>query len=127
MVEENESRINAMEMRSLRSMCGLTQKDRCRNSDVRERCGLKKDVVTRVERVGSLSAGIRISVRFRITTRIERTFSIVHRLVIDSLFVSADSESSFLRRDRKRRRSLAVPGGPLGGPATSDPAPTAGR
>ncbi|GBP04158.1 hypothetical protein EVAR_74874_1 [Eumeta japonica] len=25
-------------------------KDRCRNSDVRERCGLKEDVVTRVER-----------------------------------------------------------------------------
>ncbi|GBP70680.1 hypothetical protein EVAR_88855_1 [Eumeta japonica] len=37
-------------MRSLRSMCGVSRKDRCRNSDVRERCGLKEDVVTRVER-----------------------------------------------------------------------------
>ncbi|GBP87176.1 hypothetical protein EVAR_61182_1 [Eumeta japonica] len=30
--------------------CGLPLKDRCRNSDVRERCGLMVDVVTRVER-----------------------------------------------------------------------------
>ncbi|GBP64102.1 hypothetical protein EVAR_51102_1 [Eumeta japonica] len=37
-------------MRSLRSMCGVYWKDRCRNSDVTERCGLKEDVVTRVER-----------------------------------------------------------------------------
>ncbi|GBP81485.1 hypothetical protein EVAR_86166_1 [Eumeta japonica] len=37
-------------MRSLRSMCGVSWKDRCRNSDVRERCDLKEDVVTRVER-----------------------------------------------------------------------------
>ncbi|GBP73886.1 hypothetical protein EVAR_82715_1 [Eumeta japonica] len=33
----NESRINAVEMRSLRSMCGVSRKDICRNSDVRER------------------------------------------------------------------------------------------
>ncbi|GBP16084.1 hypothetical protein EVAR_94422_1 [Eumeta japonica] len=31
-------------------MCGGARKDRCRNSDVRERCGLREDVVTRVER-----------------------------------------------------------------------------
>ncbi|GBP50991.1 hypothetical protein EVAR_37148_1 [Eumeta japonica] len=37
-------------MRLLRSMCGVSRKDRCRNSDVRERCGLKGDVVTKVER-----------------------------------------------------------------------------
>ncbi|GBP61971.1 hypothetical protein EVAR_40979_1 [Eumeta japonica] len=49
--KKNESRINAVEMRSLRSMYGVSRKDRCRNSDVRERCGLKEDVVTRVERV----------------------------------------------------------------------------
>ncbi|GBP22855.1 hypothetical protein EVAR_17209_1 [Eumeta japonica] len=30
----------------LHSMCGVSQKDRCRNSDVRGRCGLKEDVVT---------------------------------------------------------------------------------
>ncbi|GBP08510.1 hypothetical protein EVAR_77189_1 [Eumeta japonica] len=52
MAEENESRINAVEMRSLRSMCVVSRKDICRNSDVGERCGLKEDVVTRVERVG---------------------------------------------------------------------------
>ncbi|GBP46351.1 hypothetical protein EVAR_39729_1 [Eumeta japonica] len=37
-------------MRSLRSMCAVSRKDRRRNSDVIERCGLKEDVVTRVER-----------------------------------------------------------------------------
>ncbi|GBP91203.1 hypothetical protein EVAR_68766_1 [Eumeta japonica] len=41
---KSESRINAMEMRSLRYICGLSRKDRCRNN------GLKEDVVTRVER-----------------------------------------------------------------------------
>ncbi|GBP05609.1 hypothetical protein EVAR_3078_1 [Eumeta japonica] len=45
-----ESRINAVKIRSLRSVCGVSQKDRCRNSDVRQRCGLKEDVVIRVER-----------------------------------------------------------------------------
>ncbi|GBP69520.1 hypothetical protein EVAR_88421_1 [Eumeta japonica] len=41
---------NDVEMRSLRSICGVSQKCRCRNSDVRERCGLKEGIVTRVER-----------------------------------------------------------------------------
>ncbi|GBP56939.1 hypothetical protein EVAR_33996_1 [Eumeta japonica] len=31
-------------------MCGVSRKDRCRNSDIRKRCGLKEDVVTKVER-----------------------------------------------------------------------------
>ncbi|GBP32264.1 hypothetical protein EVAR_86096_1 [Eumeta japonica] len=31
-------------------MCEVSRKDRCRSSDVRERCGSKEDVVTRVER-----------------------------------------------------------------------------
>ncbi|GBP28602.1 hypothetical protein EVAR_85801_1 [Eumeta japonica] len=48
--KKNESRINAVVIRSLRSMCGASWKDRCRNSYVRERCGLKEDVVTRVGR-----------------------------------------------------------------------------
>ncbi|GBP05600.1 Protein wings apart-like [Eumeta japonica] len=30
-------------------MCGVSLKDKCRNNDVRELCGLKKDVVTRAE------------------------------------------------------------------------------
>ncbi|GBP35389.1 hypothetical protein EVAR_20762_1 [Eumeta japonica] len=37
-------------MRSLRGMSGVSRKDRCRNSDARERCGLKEDVVSRVDR-----------------------------------------------------------------------------
>ena len=39
-----------MEMRSLRSMCGVTLIDRVRNEIIRERCGLKEDVVTKVEK-----------------------------------------------------------------------------
>ncbi|GBP39268.1 hypothetical protein EVAR_22675_1 [Eumeta japonica] len=44
-----ESRVSAVAIRSLCNICGLSLKDRCRNSDVRERCGLKEDVVARVE------------------------------------------------------------------------------
>ncbi|GBP77930.1 hypothetical protein EVAR_26540_1 [Eumeta japonica] len=44
-------------MQSLRSVCGVSQKNRCRNSDVRERCVLKEDEVTRVERDGELGDG----------------------------------------------------------------------
>ncbi|GBP94253.1 hypothetical protein EVAR_99448_1 [Eumeta japonica] len=46
---KHESTVNAMEMRSLYSMCGVS-KNRCRNSNVREQYGLKEDIVTRVER-----------------------------------------------------------------------------
>ncbi|GBP17279.1 hypothetical protein EVAR_17769_1 [Eumeta japonica] len=49
--KKNESRINAVEMRYLRNMCGLSFKYRCRNSDARGRSALKEDVVTRAERV----------------------------------------------------------------------------
>ncbi|GBP72247.1 hypothetical protein EVAR_58013_1 [Eumeta japonica] len=48
--KKNESRINAVEMRLLHSTCAVYRKDRWRNSDVGERCALKEDVVTRVER-----------------------------------------------------------------------------
>ncbi|GBP28759.1 hypothetical protein EVAR_19801_1 [Eumeta japonica] len=40
-----------MEMQSLPSMYGVSRKDKCTNSDVRERCGLNENVVTRVKRV----------------------------------------------------------------------------
>ncbi|GBP13915.1 Nose resistant to fluoxetine protein 6 [Eumeta japonica] len=48
--KKNESRIKVVRVRSLRGVCEVSRKDRCRNSDVRERCGLKKDVVTGIER-----------------------------------------------------------------------------
>ncbi|GBP31200.1 Piezo-type mechanosensitive ion channel component [Eumeta japonica] len=48
--KKNESRINAVELRSLHTIYGVSRKDRCRNNDVKERCGLKKYVVNRVER-----------------------------------------------------------------------------
>ncbi|GBP54495.1 Outer dense fiber protein 3-like protein 2 [Eumeta japonica] len=56
--KKNESRINAVEMRSLRSRYGVSRKDRCRNSDVTERCGLKEHVVTRVERECEIYASL---------------------------------------------------------------------
>ncbi|GBP62670.1 hypothetical protein EVAR_51916_1 [Eumeta japonica] len=67
--KKSGSRINAVEMRSLRGMCGVSREDRCRNSDVRERCGLKEDVVTRVERVccGGLAiwrGGMKLDIQF---------------------------------------------------------------
>ncbi|GBP77195.1 hypothetical protein EVAR_48328_1 [Eumeta japonica] len=37
-------------MRSVRNIRGVPLKDKCRNSDVRERCGLKEDVVTKVKK-----------------------------------------------------------------------------
>ncbi|GBP20560.1 hypothetical protein EVAR_78939_1 [Eumeta japonica] len=43
-------------MRSLCSMCGVSGKDRCRDSDVRERCGWKEDLVTGVDRVATVFA-----------------------------------------------------------------------
>ncbi|GBP65211.1 hypothetical protein EVAR_49011_1 [Eumeta japonica] len=42
--------INAVEMPSLRSKYGVSQKDRYRKSDIRERGGLKEDVVTKEDR-----------------------------------------------------------------------------
>lgn len=48
--KRQESRINAVEMRSLRSMIGVKLRDRVRNVEVRERCGVKVDIVTRIEK-----------------------------------------------------------------------------
>ena len=45
---KHESRINAVEMRSLRSTCGVTLNDTLRNEVIRERCGIKEDVVTKI-------------------------------------------------------------------------------
>ncbi|GBP51533.1 hypothetical protein EVAR_34419_1 [Eumeta japonica] len=40
-------------------MCGVSRKDKCKNSDVTERCSLKQDVLTRIERDISRSFGHR--------------------------------------------------------------------
>ncbi|GBP63068.1 hypothetical protein EVAR_87440_1 [Eumeta japonica] len=48
--KKNEISINAVEMRSLHNICRVSRKDRDRNSDVRKRCGMKENIVTRVER-----------------------------------------------------------------------------
>ncbi|GBP11658.1 hypothetical protein EVAR_77781_1 [Eumeta japonica] len=69
--KKNESRITEVEMRSLRSTCGVYRQNRSTNSDVRERCGLKEDVVTRVERGGGLNCTDS-------TQKTERGISAVH-------------------------------------------------
>ncbi|GBP36258.1 hypothetical protein EVAR_85506_1 [Eumeta japonica] len=48
--KKNKNRINAVEMRSLHSMGGVSRKNRYKNSDVREQCGLNADEVTRAEK-----------------------------------------------------------------------------
>ncbi|GBP21257.1 hypothetical protein EVAR_84384_1 [Eumeta japonica] len=48
--KKNESRINAVGMRFLGSVCGVSRKGRCRNGDARESRGLKEDVTIRLER-----------------------------------------------------------------------------
>ncbi len=42
-------RLNVMEMRCLRSMCGVTRMDRVRNDDVRRRTGVVKKLAERAE------------------------------------------------------------------------------
>ncbi|GBP62244.1 hypothetical protein EVAR_44652_1 [Eumeta japonica] len=54
--KKNESRINVVEMQSLRSICEVSQKNRCKNAGVNERYGLKEDVVTRLEKAFSKTA-----------------------------------------------------------------------
>jgi hypothetical protein len=41
-------RINAVEIRALRSMIGVKLSDRVRNEVIREECGVKEDVVTKI-------------------------------------------------------------------------------
>ncbi|GBP81757.1 hypothetical protein EVAR_62673_1 [Eumeta japonica] len=59
MAEENENGINAVEMQSMRYICGVSLKDKCRNSDVTQGCGLKINVVTKVERVVAISSSVK--------------------------------------------------------------------
>jgi hypothetical protein len=44
--EEYASRINAVEMRALRSMIVVKLSDRIRNEVIRKECGVKEDVPT---------------------------------------------------------------------------------
>jgi hypothetical protein len=38
--KRHQSRVNAVEMRALRSMCGVKLSDRVRNSVIRDKCGM---------------------------------------------------------------------------------------
>ncbi len=42
-------RLNVMEMRCLRSMCGVTRMDRVRNDEVQRRTGVVKELAERAE------------------------------------------------------------------------------
>jgi hypothetical protein len=44
------SRVNAVEMRALRSMIGVRLSDRVRNEVIREECGVKEDLVTKIKK-----------------------------------------------------------------------------
>ncbi|GBP77044.1 hypothetical protein EVAR_45952_1 [Eumeta japonica] len=57
--KKNGSRSDAVEVRPLLNMCGVYVKDSCRDSDVRERCDLKEDVATRVERNLNIGVSLR--------------------------------------------------------------------
>ncbi|KAJ0172339.1 hypothetical protein K1T71_012312 [Dendrolimus kikuchii] len=48
--KEHESRVNAVEMRALRKICGVTLADRVRNTEVRKRVGLKESVGVKVRK-----------------------------------------------------------------------------
>ncbi|GBP82390.1 hypothetical protein EVAR_49699_1 [Eumeta japonica] len=48
--KKNENRINVVVMRSQRSMCGVSLENRSGIRDVREKCGLKEDLVSTVEK-----------------------------------------------------------------------------
>ncbi|GBP83131.1 hypothetical protein EVAR_90286_1 [Eumeta japonica] len=74
-------------MRLLRSICGASRNDRYRSSDVKERCGLQEDVVTRVER-GVLR-------RFMSLTELD----------------TLDEEGDSSKADSSRRRTPSVSGG----------------
>jgi hypothetical protein len=46
----HKSRVNAVEMPAIRSMIGVKLSDRVRNEVIREECGVKEDVVTKIEK-----------------------------------------------------------------------------
>ncbi|GBP98076.1 hypothetical protein EVAR_91213_1 [Eumeta japonica] len=54
--KKNESRINAVEMPSLRNMCGVFRKDRCRDSDV------ESDSTQEADNAPVTPLGLRVSV-----------------------------------------------------------------
>ncbi|GBP85521.1 hypothetical protein EVAR_53745_1 [Eumeta japonica] len=56
-VKKRGMKVNGVKIRSLRSTCGVSRKDRCRKSDVREWRGFKEDLVTRVERALGILIG----------------------------------------------------------------------
>jgi hypothetical protein len=48
--KKTTSRVNAVDMPALRSMIGKKLSDRVRNEVIKEECGMKEDVVTKIEK-----------------------------------------------------------------------------
>jgi hypothetical protein len=48
--KKHTSRLNAVEMRAVRSMIGVKLSDGVRKQVVRKECGVKEDVVTKIEK-----------------------------------------------------------------------------
>ncbi|CAK1578219.1 unnamed protein product [Parnassius mnemosyne] len=48
--KKHKSKLNAVEMRSLRKMCGVTMADRKRNEEIRNMAGLKDDLITKIDK-----------------------------------------------------------------------------
>jgi hypothetical protein len=48
--KKHTSRVNAVEMRAFRSMIGVKLSVRVRNEVIREECGVKEDVVNKIEK-----------------------------------------------------------------------------
>ncbi|GBP29949.1 hypothetical protein EVAR_18429_1 [Eumeta japonica] len=48
---KNECRFNAIDIRFVRSVCGVPSRDTYSDNDVRERCGLKEEEVIEIEKM----------------------------------------------------------------------------
>ncbi|CAG4954309.1 unnamed protein product [Parnassius apollo] len=48
--KKHKSKLNVVEMRSIRKMCGVTLADRKRNEEIRNMAGLKDDLITKIDR-----------------------------------------------------------------------------
>ncbi|GBP27909.1 hypothetical protein EVAR_14100_1 [Eumeta japonica] len=103
MGRKNESRINAVEIQCLRNTCGVYLKDKRRNSDVRERYGLKKGVVTRVKKaILQWNCKNIVAVQERSNLHTARTCAAISRVI----FAAIDSISARALFVVEERRSL---------------------
>ncbi|GBP87751.1 hypothetical protein EVAR_61939_1 [Eumeta japonica] len=95
-------------MRSLRSTCGVSRKQRCRNSYVREWCGLKEYEVTGLERGNTGSVG-------GINKEIQKKKRVSRKLVFGALRLSSLREPAMFVCLCRREWGRASGDDPWGG------------